>query len=171
VNRLSASNTIYETEFSLLALNRRSVNDLEPTSCIYSFECIPLRTAAHLYLYLVIREIPSTSQLLFRLAERLQEALDIQLGGWWDSNNQRRIWLLWMLFIGAATVTGRSERWWFVKEMGSVCKELGIDSHGKLQDALKRVLWQDAWCSDHCASLWYDLAVFGGEESSLSPEI
>lgn len=57
-----------------------------------------------------------------------------------------------------------------MKEIDSVCKELGIDSHDKLQDALKKVLWLDAWCSGHCASLWHDLTIFSGEESSMGAD-
>jgi hypothetical protein len=167
-DRLRASNMIYETEYSLLKLNREKVEDLEPTSCIYSFEAIPLKTAAHLFLYLVIREIPHTSQLLFRLVERLQEAMEIQLGGWWDATDERRTWLLWMLFMGGSATAGRLERWWFVKEMEIVCGGLGIRSEQGFRDALKRALWQEAWCADHCMSLWNDLIMLReGEEEEL----
>ena len=162
---------IYNVEYELLHLNKENAEDLEPNECLYSFEAIPLKTAAHLWLYLVLREVPRTSQLLYRLVERLQDALEIQLGGWWNSTYERRTWLLWMLFMGGATFAGRFERWWFVKELGMVCRTLGIWNREGLEEALKRVLWQDAWCKDHVRSLWNDVVMMEETEgSSLSPE-
>jgi len=150
---------IYDLEYTLLSLNKENSDDLGPTSCIYSFEAVPLKTAAHLYLYLVIREIPPRSQLLYRLVERLQDALEIQLGGWWNSTPYRKTWLLWILFIGGAAAAGRHERWWFVRELALVCHDLDIWSFGSIQDTLKKVLWQDAWCAVHCASLWEEMEI------------
>jgi hypothetical protein len=162
---------IYNVEYELLHLNKEHADDLEPNECLYSFEAIPLKTAAHLWLYLVIREVPRTAQLLCRLVERLQEALEIQLGGWWNSTFERQTWLLWMLFMGGAASAGKFERWWFVKELGIVCRTLGIWNREGLEEGLKRVLWQDAWCMDHARSLWNDFVMMEEiEESSLSPE-
>lgn len=171
LDRPAASNMIYNVEYELLHINKEHAEDLELNECLYSFEAIPLKTAAHLWLYLVIREIPRTSQLLSRLVERLQDGLEIQLGGWWNSTYERQTWLLWMLFVGAAASAGRFERWWFVKELGMVCRILGIWHVEGLEDALKRVLWQDAWCKDHVQSLWNDVVMMEETEGgSLSPE-
>lgn len=156
-DRLVASNMIYNTEYSLLNLNKENIDDLEPTSCIFSFESIPFRTASHLFLYHVIREIPPSSQILFLLAERLKDAIEIQLNGWWESTDEKKVWLLWMLFIGSATTAGRYERWWFVEQIQRICRELLIIDVEGLIIALKRVLWQEAWCTRHCITLWDDL--------------
>jgi hypothetical protein len=162
---------IYNVEYELLHLNKENAEDLEPNECIYSFEAIPLKTAAHLWLYLVIREIPRASQFLYRLVERLQDALEIHLGGWWSSTYERQTWLLWMLFMGGAASAGRFERWWFVKELGMVCRAMGIWNREALEEALKRVVWQDAWCKDHVKSLWNDAMMMEDTEGySLSPE-
>jgi hypothetical protein len=162
---------IYNVEYSLLHLNKENAEDLQPNECLYSFEAIPLKTAAHLWLYLVIREIPRNSQLLYRLVERLQGALEIQLGGWWDSTTERRTWLVWMLFMGSAASAGRFERLWFVKELSLVCRCLRIWNREGLQEALKRILWQDAWCGEHVKRLWNDIVMLEETEaSSLSPE-
>jgi hypothetical protein len=156
LDRKAASSMIYNVEYELLHLNKEHAEDSELYECLYSFEAKPLKTAAHLWLYLVIREVPRTSQLLYRLVERLQDGLEIQLGGWWSSTYERQTWLLWILFMGGAASAGRYERWWFVMEMRTVCRILGIWSAQGLEAALKRVLWQDAWCKDHVRSLWND---------------
>jgi hypothetical protein len=169
-DRKAASTMIYNVEYELLHLNKENADDLEPNECLYSFEATPLRTAAHLYLYLVLREIPRTSQLLYRLVERLQDALEIQLGGWWDSTFERRTWLVWILFMGGAASAGRFERWWFVKELGIVCKRLGIWNREGLEEMLRRVVWQDKWCGEHVRCLWNDIVMMEDTEAgSLSP--
>jgi hypothetical protein len=168
---LKASNMIYNTEFDLLSLNKVCADDLEPSEYLYSFEVVPLKTAAHLYLYLVAREVPPMSALVYRLVQRLHESLEEQLPGWWTSNIERQTWLLWMLFMGGVAAVGRVERWWFVRELGNVCRMLGIWSGVAFRDDLMKVLWQEAWCVDHCAALWQDVRAFEElEDISLSPE-
>ena len=171
VDRLKASNVIYTTEYDLLSLNKVHADDLEPSECLYSFETVPLKTAAHLYLYLVIREVPLSSALVYRLAQRLQQSLEEQLPGWWNSNAERQTWLLWMLFIGGIAAAGSIGRWWFVRELGNTCRMLGIWSGDAFREGLKQVLWQEAWCEDHCMVLWQEVSAFEElEGSSLSPE-
>jgi hypothetical protein len=171
IDRLAASNTIYNVEYTLLALNKVGMSDPDPHECIYSYETVPLKTAAHLFLYLVIREIPPTSQLLLRLVERLREALEIQMGGWWETTFDRRLWLLWMLFIGGAVAKASWEKSWFVRELGVACKGLGFESEQSLKEGLKRVLWQEAWFGTHCENLWGDILLLemsdGGKLYSL----
>lgn len=170
-NRLRASHMIYETEYTLLSLNQANVNDSQPTSCIHLFEVIPLKNAAYLYLYLVIREIPVASRLITRLVDRLQEALENQSGRWWHLAEERKIWLLWILFMGYSATADRNERWGFVQEVRHVCLELGMSGGQELKDTLKRVLWQEAWCADHCVSLLNDLWILrDSEEGSVTRE-
>ena len=162
---------IYNVEYELLHLNKENAADLEPSECLYAFEAVPLKTAAHLWLYLFIRELPRTSQLLYHLVQRLQNKLEIHLDGWWSSNYERQTWLLWMLFMGAAASAGRYERWWFVKEMSTVCRAMRIWSREELEEALKRVLWQHVWCQDYVKSVWNDIVMMEEmERSSLSPQ-
>jgi hypothetical protein len=162
---------IYSVEYELLHLNKENADDLEPNECLYSFEAIPMKTAAHLWLYLVIREIPRTSRLLHRLVKRLQDALEFQLGGWWNSMYGRQTWLLWMLYMDGVASAGRYERWWFVKELGFVCRTLGIWNKEGLEEGLKIVIWQDTWCKDHVSCLWNDVVMMEETEGgSLSPE-
>jgi len=169
-NRLTASTQISALESALLSLNKPTANSPEPRTCLYSYEATPLKTAFHIYLYLVIREISPLSALLTRLISRLQDALELQVEGWWTSTSERRTWLLWMLFIGGAAAKGKAKmRWWFVRELWVMCRREGIWEIGGLRDALKRVVWQDEWCEEHCISLWNDLEAQGGLRWHFDP--
>lgn len=156
LDRTSASNMIYSVEYDLLLLNKTYAVDSEDV-CTYSCESAPLQTAAHVFLYIVIRELPSTSQLMFRLVKRLKEALESQPRGWWVSSTDRRNWLLWMLFMGGAAASEQTERQWFVKEMVSISKMLGLRSRQSLKSCLQRILWQESFGTDHCTDLWEEM--------------
>jgi hypothetical protein len=124
--------------------------------------------AAHIYLWLAIRELPPTSELLYRLLQRLHGSLEPILPGWWNADRERMEWLLWILFVGGVAADGREERAWFVSELGNLCMELGIWTLEGLKEGLKRVVWQEAWCADRCARLWDDLTLFGELDSQRS---
>ena len=69
--------------------------------------------------------------------------------------------------MGSAASAGRFERWWFVKELSVVCRSLGIWNREELEEALKKVLWQDAWCMEHTRMLWNDVSVMEETDGSL----
>lgn len=168
---MKASDTIYNLEYDLLMLNKPLPTDPEPISCIFSFEAVPLKTAAHIFLWLAIRELPPTSELLYKLVQRLQDSLMVQVPGWWSSNEERRIWLLWILFVGAIASLGRLERFWFVGELGKVCADLNIWTREALRDTLKLVLWQDEFCENNLRILWDDMVLVREIARSTSIEL
>jgi len=157
INRLSISNLIYNVEYELLLLNEPRFSDFSIQS--YSM-LLPLKIALHLYLYLIIREIPNTAQLIGRLSQRLQDVLEPQIPGFWTFNLERKSWLLWILFVGSMAVTTPSEIYWFTKGIQTICKMLGIDSQQSLLSCLKRCVWQENSCSNHCALVWEQVKGF-----------
>jgi hypothetical protein len=169
-NRLAASNKIYNVEYDLLLLNELQNTNIDSNRCIFAFEAVPLKMAAHLYLWLAIRELPPTSELLYKILQRLHGSLKPVLPGWFNASEERMYWLLWILFVGGVAANGRKERSWFVNELGHVCIDLKIWTLDGLKECLERVVWQDAWCAERCAALWDDLTFFeemGGEKLSL----
>jgi hypothetical protein len=156
-NRLNASNNIYNLEYELLLLNKSRPEDPEPSSSAFYFEAMPLQLAAHLFLWLAIREIPQTSELMYTLVQRLQRSLELKITVWWTSSLERLTWLLWILFMGGVASAGRIERTWFVRQMKIVCFQLDIMTKDDMRAYLVKVLWQDAFCADRCVSLWKDL--------------
>jgi hypothetical protein len=153
LNRLQASTQIYDLEYDILLLNSSNLNQ----------EAIPIKVAAQLYLWLVIREVLPSSPILSTLIFRLQGSLLNSLSWWYlepDSSSERKIWLLWILFVGAAASLGRVERFWFVQELEKVCLELGVsrvEGNGGLRDRLASVVLQELFFGWHLVAVWEDI--------------
>ncbi|KAG4431745.1 hypothetical protein IFR05_012779 [Cadophora sp. M221] len=159
LSRMEASSTIYSLEYDLLSLNKPLPTSPEALTGTLSAEAVPLKIAAHIYLWLAIRELPPTSELVYRLVQRLQGSLIGVLPGWWTSSRERQVWLLWIMFIGGIASAARLERLWFVSEMVDICPALGIWDEEALMGCLKNVLWQDEFCSDRLNLLWQDMVL------------
>ncbi len=159
---------IYNLEYDILLLN--NLNSIEPDAnrCSYSWEAIPLKIAAHMYLWLVIRELPPTSELLYTVVQRLQNSLETQLPGWWYGNLERKIWLLWIVFVGAVATDSRPERLWFVKELGKLCKELDVWDFERLREHLGKVVLQEIFFEFHLISIWDDVTLSWEVEGASS---
>ncbi|KAE9375227.1 hypothetical protein N431DRAFT_555700 [Stipitochalara longipes BDJ] len=167
LNRLEASTQIYNLEYDILLLNSSTPYPLEQ-------EFITLKIAAHLYLWLVIRELPPSSQILITVIQRLQYSLKEEVIGWWSENLERRIWLLWILFMGAVASNGRAERFWFIEELVKVCRDLGIsevEGPGGLRKYLGRVVLQDIFFEWHLNAAWEDIVLFGEAEGPAIVEV
>jgi hypothetical protein len=153
LNRLQASTQIYDLEYDILLLNSSNLNQ----------EAIPLKVAAQLYLWLVIREVPPSSPILSTLISRLQGSLLNSLSWWYaepDSKSERKIWLLWIFFVGAVASLGRLERFWFVQELDKLCLELGVsrvEGNGGLRDRLASVVLQELFFGWHLVAVWEDI--------------
>lgn len=153
LNRLQASTQIYDLEYDILLLNSSNRNQ----------EDIPLKVGAQLYLWLVIREVPPSSPILSTLLSRLQSALLNSLSWWYaepDTRSERKIWLLWILFVGTAASLGRVERFWFVQELEKLCAELGVsrvEGNWGLRDRLASVLFQESFFGWHLLAVWEDV--------------
>jgi len=64
-----------------------------------------------------------------------------------------------MWLVGGAASAKRVERWWLMRKLSKVWDMLGIDGFETLRAELDKVLWQEAWCKDHCLALWADVKV------------
>lgn len=164
-SRMTASNLIYDTEYSLLALNPpyADVNSLNLalSNCAFTFESLPLIIALHLYLYLAIRLVPTTSQLVNTMALRLQVSLR-EVINLWDSDQEKSAWLLWMMWIGAIA-SRADQRWWFVEEVRRLCSVMGIWDIEGLKENLRCVLWEEEWCGGKAEEVWEEASAQGLE--------
>lgn len=89
---------------------------------------------------------------------------------WWYGDWERKGWLLWILFMGAVASNGRTERFWFVQELGKVCSELGIGGikgSGGPRERLDRVVLQDIFFEWHLVAIWEDVLLFGETDRPL----
>jgi hypothetical protein len=83
---------------------------------------------------------------------------------WWSGPWERRVWLLWILFIGAVASIGRTERLWFIKALGKLCRlagVCGIEGSVGLRESLRKVVLQDIFFEFHLRAVWEDIMLFG----------
>jgi len=167
-NRLEASTQIYNLEYDILLLNSNTTYSIDQ-------EHVCLKIAAHLYLWLVIRELPPTSQILITVIQRLQHAVTLngEVMGWWTGNWERKMWLLWIFFMGAVASNGRPERFWFIEEMAKLCRDLrmkGVEGPDGLRECLGRLVLQEIFFEWHLTAVWEDVMLFGGIELPASED-
>lgn len=156
VRRLNLSQELYDVEYQLQAVKTDTASPTRPP------EIMPLSVALHLYLYLVIRNIPIQTRLISALAKRLRAALETQATFWWEAEGDKHIWLLWTLFIGFGATAQRSEKHWFVEKIAqwlNIYMDTDMDSaFDGLHGVLKRVLWTEIWCAKQYSSLLHEAA-------------
>ncbi|KAL6791003.1 hypothetical protein J3E68DRAFT_411777 [Trichoderma sp. SZMC 28012] len=144
---------IYNIEYDLLMLNEtpysQKVNRL-------SNEAAALKVAAHLYLYLLLRKLPSGSPVFSELTTRFRNALDKCDEVSEDSQYDRLIWRLWILFVGYAAAAEREDKWKFVKGSWAICKALHITRGAQLNSSLRATVWLEPACERWAKSLWAD---------------
>ncbi|KAL7948157.1 hypothetical protein V8C42DRAFT_316828 [Trichoderma barbatum] len=142
---------VYDIEYKLHLL-QAEISDGRHSSN----EIVPLCVALNIYLYLAIRELPARARMIQRLVDRLQASFNMQLIEKSSSNEERTNWILWMLFIGYGAAAENGKQDWFVQTLKSLHdKSRDVE---QLQDALKSVLWQDAWCDYYFKKLREEFA-------------
>ncbi|KAL7916793.1 hypothetical protein GGI35DRAFT_434008 [Trichoderma velutinum] len=144
---------IYNIEYDLLMLN-----ETPPSRMIHRLpkEAAALKVAAHLYLYLLLRKLPSGSPVFSELVTRLENASDKCDEISEDSPKDRLIWRLWILFVGFAAAAEREDKWKFVQGVLTTCNALHITSEAQLNSSLRATVWQDPSCERWAKSLWAD---------------
>jgi hypothetical protein len=151
---------LYVAEYRLLVLldqtdSRDNDIVLDRNSHIYG----STRLAAYLYLYLVLRELPPTAKLCTTLARRLRSILSgvgiSDLVGVWKDDQHL---LVWITFMGALTMKGSSEEYYFVDVLRKLRISLNLDTEWTFRNGLKEVLWIDdiSW-GRACSDIWKQL--------------
>lgn len=144
---------IYNIEYDLLMLN-----ETPPSREIRKLpnEVAALKVAAHLYLSLLLRKLPSGSPVFSELISRLENALDKCDKSSEDSPKDRLMWRLWILFVGYAAAVERENKWKFVEGARATCNALHITSEAQLNSLLRATVWQEPLCGHWAKSLWAD---------------
>ncbi|KAK1569444.1 uncharacterized protein LY79DRAFT_571845 [Colletotrichum navitas] len=119
-----------------------------------------LVSAAHVFLYTVLREVPTTGHMARILVARMRAALE-------DADAIALVWvshdaaLLWILFVGVVgSGTAAEDRAWFLSRLLDVL-ERARDvlppercSRKNLQQVLARFLWKDKHCLPALNDAW-----------------
>lgn len=105
--------------------------------------------------------MPSCSDLVQTMVLRLRDTLE-QIGiiDWWESDEERRVWLLWILWMGSVAAVVE-ERWWFIGELGRLCSVMGIWDAEVLKERLKEVIWEEEWCRERVDRVWDEIVPQG----------
>ncbi|WYZ42143.1 hypothetical protein EsH8_V_001038 [Colletotrichum jinshuiense] len=118
-----------------------------------------LVSAAQVFLYAVLREIPTTGHMVRILVARLREALD-------DADSIPLIWvphdaaLLWVLFVGIVGAGTTEDREWFSSRLNELLGRardiLPPEScrRENLQQMLSGFLWRDKHCLPVLNDVW-----------------
>ena len=152
LGRKAFSSKIYLVEYQLLSHHGGSVS-------VHKYSQIPasLRLAAHLYLYLAVRELPSTAEMHYRMARRLRHAVLDGVQAGIDSLDYSHDLFLWIVFIGGAALSGQSDRHWFVSELRIICLTLQISSLDHFKERLANILWHEKFFTRHAPVLWAEV--------------
>lgn len=90
------------------------------------------------------------------MLSRLKDSLEIGIMEWWESDMERRVWLLWTLWIGMVAARDE-ERWWFGGELSRLCVEMEIWDMEMLKERLRGVVWEEEWCGEMSEGIWDDV--------------
>ncbi|KAJ0308464.1 hypothetical protein Brms1b_009604 [Colletotrichum noveboracense] len=118
-----------------------------------------LVAAAHVFLYVVLREIPTTGHMIRLLVARMRAALD-------DADSIALIWvshdaaLLWILFVGIVGSGATEDRQWFASRLHKVLDRAGDVlppercNRETLEQMLAGFLWRDERCLPVLEEIW-----------------
>lgn len=156
VDKTFATRAVYDVEYDLAQFN-------EAKSEAYGLETdllpepISLKLALHIYLYLMIRELPSTSPVVDEMARRLRVALEPRKHQWLIWGRGSQCWLLWMLFVGYASASECLNKQWFLQNCLWFCNVLNLLTREDLRSVLRSVMWNGIQSETHMDRLWQQL--------------
>jgi hypothetical protein len=150
----SMSNQVYSVEYDLLTLQNTNLETLDSSEYLSS-NSVLMNVAAYIYLYLILRELPIRSKLFLTLFQRLRDSLEMQDEKWWNMTRDRRLWLLWVVFMGYGAASEWDEKRFFVEQMEPLVAALTLRTKEELRNALKGILWHDR-CEEFLEKLWND---------------
>jgi hypothetical protein len=160
LDKTFTTQAVYDVEYDLALLNgpQPEADRLE-TDLLPQATC--LKIASHIYLYIMIRELPSTSPVVDEMAKRLRLALELQKGHWLFWRRDSQCWLLWMLFIGYASASEYRNKQWFLQNSLLFCNTLNLLTKDDLRSSLKSVMWSGVQCEIHMDRLWRQFSSSG----------
>jgi hypothetical protein len=151
--RIKLANSIYLAEHMLCRMNSSPVSDVEPKCLDIS---APLAAAAHLFLHLGVRNIPSNASRHRHLLKRLHISLphDLHYESLVHAPRVGVRLLLWVCVIGTVV---ENDVWIHnirLAQVRQLCVILEVRSYEEFEHCLKEVLWIDPFSSEHISRVW-----------------
>lgn len=147
---------VYITERQLLLLSVSG--DPLSTTPTETFINQSLRSAAFVYMYAVLREVPIISILYDTLVKRLRSALD-HAGFMLAWSHTQPTLLLWVLAVGGTAAFARPERPWFVNQMVGLSAILELRTMKDLERALRETMWVAGPYDHSFRALWLEIEI------------
>ena len=174
MDRLTISNLLYETEYTILAVPdysrdfldfdlgaREEADDeedyAERKAMAGSASVVEsILAATQMFIYASLREIPPKAKIFSILLDRVRVAVDrpdVSMLDVWRKEKNMNI-LLWVLVIATSVSSTWEGRTWWIARLGEVVKELNIYSELELEMALQGVAWTDVFFGERLGSIW-----------------
>jgi hypothetical protein len=137
----------------LCRMNSTSVSDVEPRCLDIS---APLAAAAHLFLHLGVRNIPSNARRHRYLSQRLHISLphDLDYESLVHAPRAGVRLLFWVCAIGAVSKNDVETRDMRLFQLRQLCVVLEVTSFEEFKRCLEDVLWIDPFSSEHMSRIW-----------------
>jgi len=174
VERLTLSNLIYETQFTILSVPDHSQNFLHFDQSIHDeqSDCYDhlkaradaasvvetLLAAALIFVYAVLRALPLNTKIFNILLSRLRTALDrpnAPILETWRREKNLNI-LLWVLVVASCVATGEERMWW-VAQLSELCGQMRVRSRQHIEHEMRHVAWTDTFFEDRMDAIWAEV--------------
>jgi hypothetical protein len=175
VNRLTLSNLLYETEFTILSVPDYSRNflhfdlevDEEPdeeweerrhaadSACVVE----ALLAACQIFLYAALRDVPTNAKLFGILLERVRVAVarpGVDTVDIWRREHNLPIFL-WVCVTACSVAPQGDGRAFWIAMLAKMNVEVGVTSRFELEMALRRVAWVDVYFNAVVGSVWEEV--------------
>jgi hypothetical protein len=152
VSRVAISNLLHETEYDMLQLSSQLGPDRERTDPAQNEQLVAITdalvTAAQLFAFIAVRNMPVRARIVEIYLSRLRPAL--------DRPNLADVWrkycsleaLLWTLFMTAAAASARPERTLIITEIRVVAAMLHLKDRNGVEQVLRNFAWADMMAED-----------------------
>ena len=115
--------------------------------------CMPFYSSALLFVYIVLRELPTTSSILDNFITRLKTALSyLKVENFWRESPHG--FLLWVLFIGGWAAEGRPDRSWYSTQLAWLSMKMKVEMWEHAKSLLTEYVFMNYLCERPCRKLW-----------------
>jgi hypothetical protein len=119
------------------------------------------RLAGYIYLYLALREVPRTAEIIGKLGKRLRSILEKYKADLLVIWKEDLHLLLWVIFIGGATTSCHNDKVYFSNILKRLTKHMNLETEEDLRKSLKEVVWFEDFCERQCNLAWQGIQTIG----------
>ena len=184
VDRLTLSNLLYETEYTILCVPdySRHFLDFDPETEDESDEkqgqrksiagaasvVEALLPATQIFVYAALREIPLNARIFNILLDRLRIAIErpriSTIESWKRQKNPNL--LIWVLVVACSVTPAHEGRVTWISKLSETLKDLNISNRIELEGILKLIAWIDTYSNGDLDDIWKEILHFRSSGST-----